>query len=563
MKNVILLLSGIFLLISVTANSKGESKNNPTQESSINVYCTQDLYHLTSKLASEYCSLKPNLKIEVNNVSQATISKSANTGKDLRFISNEIYKTINSEPLWEIEIGRNVVVPIINSKNPFLEEIDKHGISAEEFALIFENPEKQCWGMLLGNSQTTPVNFYMINDESLNSVVANFLNVNQIALNGIRVENEKELISAIQKDPYALGFCKMINIVNFSKSNTIDHIKLLPIDRNKNGIIDYKESIYSDLNSLSRGVWIGKYPPALFNNIYAVSTAKPKNESELGFLKWILTDGQQFLNPIGYSDLVYSERQRKLDILLYDEIEVITANEDYATSKLLIIIISLSAIATVFIVTLVVRRAKRKRKAVLNASSIYPLVFDENSVKVPKGLYFDKTHTWAFMEKDGMVRIGIDDFLQHVTGPLTSIKMENPGKKIKKGDQLLSIIHKGKQLHVNSPISGTIRAQNETLLGDSSLINSSPYSDGWVYTIEPTNWIREIRFLIMETKYKEWLKSEFARLKDFLADTLKPNTVEYSYCVLQDGGEIRDGILAELGPEVWEGFQTNFIDTSK
>jgi glycine cleavage system H lipoate-binding protein len=167
------------------------------------------------------------------------------------------------------------------------------------------------------------------------------------------------------------------------------------------------------------------------------------------------------------------------------------------------------------------------------------------------------------MEKDGMVRIGIDDFLQHVTGPLTSIKMENPGKKIKKGDQLLSIIHKGKQLHVNSPISGTIRAQNETLLGDSSLINSSPYSDGWVYTIEPTNWIREIRFLIMETKYKEWLKSEFARLKDFLADTLKPNTVEYSYCVLQDGGEIRDGILAELGPEVWEGFQTNFIDTSK
>lgn len=562
MKNTILLISGLFLLISMTANSKGESKYDQTQESSISVYCTQDLYHLTSKLASEYCSINPYLRIEVNNVSQSTISKTANTGENLRFISDEIYQTIMGDPFWEIVIGRNVVVPIINSKNPFLEEIEQHGVSTLELAQIFENPEMQSWGTLLKNSQTTPVNYYMINDESVNSVVQNFLNANQIAINGIKVENEKELISSIQKDPYALGFCKMINIVDFSNKSTVEHIKLLPIDRNKNGTIDYKESIYGDLNSLARGVWIGKYPPALFNNIYAISSVKPTNESELEFLKWVLTDGQQFLNSNGYSDLVYSERQRKLDILLYNEIEVITVKEDYAISKLLIIF-SLATIASVMIALLIVRRTKRKKKAIQNASSIYPHVFDENSVLVPKGLYFDKTHTWAFMEKDGVVRIGIDDFLQHITGSLTRIKMQNPGKKIKKGEQLLSIIHKGKQLHVNAPISGTIIAQNENLNDNSSLINSSPYSDGWVYMIEPTNWLREIRFLIMEKKYKEWLKSEFSRLKDFLADALKPNTVEYAYSVLQDGGELKDGILAELGPEVWEDFQTNFIDTSK
>jgi hypothetical protein len=31
--------------------------------------------------------------------------------------------------------------------------------------------------------------------------------------------------------------------------------------------------------------------------------------------------------------------------------------------------------------------------------------------------------------------------------------------------------------------------------------------------------------------------------------------------MLQEGGELRDGILADLGPEVWEDFQTNFIDS--
>ena len=33
--------------------------------------------------------------------------------------------------------------------------------------------------------------------------------------------------------------------------------------------------------------------------------------------------------------------------------------------------------------------------------------------------------------------------------------------------------------------------------------------------IEPKNWVREIEFMFMGEKYKEWLKDEFIRLKDF------------------------------------------------
>ena len=76
--------------------------------------------------------------------------------------------------------------------------------------------------------------------------------------------------------------------------------------------------------------------------------------------------------------------------------------------------------------------------------------------------------------------------------------------------------------------------------------------------IEPTNWIKEIQFLIMWEKYKGWLRNEFSRFKDFLAVAVKSH-VEYAH-ILQDGGELKDGILVDLGPEVWEYFQTNFID---
>jgi glycine cleavage system H lipoate-binding protein len=190
-------------------------------------------------------------------------------------------------------------------------------------------------------------------------------------------------------------------------------------------------------------------------------------------------------------------------------------------------------------------------------------VLDENSILVPKGLYFDKTHTWAFMEKNGSVKIGIDDFLQRITGQLTKIKMKDPGEKIRKGEQILTIIRNGKQLHIYAPISGIIKERNPSILADASMLNSSPYYDGWVYLVEPKNWIREVQFLFMAEKYLEWLKDELSRLKDFITTSVRSNTAGYEHIVLQDGGELSDHVLADLGPEIWEDFQTEFIDTSK
>jgi glycine cleavage system H lipoate-binding protein len=165
------------------------------------------------------------------------------------------------------------------------------------------------------------------------------------------------------------------------------------------------------------------------------------------------------------------------------------------------------------------------------------------------------------MEQNGTVKIGIDDFLQHVTGPVTSLGLKNPGVKIKKGDQLCIIIQNGKHLTVYSPVSGTIAEKNPWLAKNSHAINNSPYTDGWLYRIEPTNWARETEFLSMADSYRNWLKSEFARLKDFLATILQSDP-KYSL-VLQDGGALRDHVLADFGPEVWEDFQTKFINTAR
>ena len=96
-----------------------------------------------------------------------------------------------------------------------------------------------------------------------------------------------------------------------------------------------------------------------------------------------------------------------------------------------------------------------------------------------------------------------------------------------------------------------------------SLVNSSPYNEGWVYRIEPSNWLRENQLLFMADKQRQFLKNEFSRLKDFLLQPLRTDDEKYAQVILQDGGELIDNTLSNLGPEVWEDFQTKFIDPSR
>ncbi len=60
--------------------------------------------------------------------------------------------------------------------------------------------------------------------------------------------------------------------------------------------------------------------------------------------------------------------------------------------------------------------------------------------------------------------------------------------------------------------------------------------------------------------YGVWMKAEFTRLKDFFAVGIRDKSSRNMVPVMQDGGEIRDGVLEDLGPELWEEFQSRFIN---
>jgi glycine cleavage system H lipoate-binding protein/ABC-type phosphate transport system substrate-binding protein len=557
MKTRFYLLIAIVLLSCYILEGK---ENNQKGENTLNVFVTPGLYDLTVKWADEYASINPKLKIHV--IQDNNFNGILNTREGMGFTDDESWIAHNPAN-WNMIVGRDIIVPVMNKNNPFRDKIIAEGITAESLNKILNKRKNQNQLMLNDKRQNEPEMFqkcYLASDSTVLINIENYLNVNNLRNKDIQFASDEVIISEIQNDPYAIGFCKLNHIATSNRQTLPENIELVPIDKNRNGKIDYMEDIYDNLQTFGRGVWIGKYPKELSDRIYMVSTLKPSDKSELAFLNWVLTDGQQYLNSYGHSDLVLNERQAQLAKI--EPAPLPQKNPDNPLSFVKWILLSVLLLGIITLLWKLMAGMSGTRKvAALNAYSAQTTVFDGDLPIIPRGLFFDKTHTWAFMKKDGTVKVGIDDFLQHVTGRITRIELKKTGDKIKKGEHLLTLIQKGKQLDIYSPVSGTIREKNISLSNDPSLINRSPYKEGWVYKIEPKNWPVEMQFLNMADSYNSELKKEFLRLKDFFISALKANEPEYAF-VLQDGGALKDNILEDLGPEIWDDFQTKFLDSS-
>jgi glycine cleavage system H lipoate-binding protein/ABC-type phosphate transport system substrate-binding protein len=560
MKTQMLLFACLSILFFGTDFSKTMANTgDPASGTTITLSSTPGLYPLAKQWAQSYSDQHSAAGIHVVLL-EASANPDAEHPTDLIMVEDFYFSGKADDPAWKMVVGHEAIVPVISASNPFLKELDLQGVTTGALTGLFTGAGTPEWGRLLNNTQSSPIHYYMINDPSVRSVFARLSGSDQLPAGVTLVENNEALISAVQKDPLALGFCTTRDIALSQDKALTGNLKLLPIDKNGNGKVDSFESIYDNFASFMRGVWVGKYPRVLCRNITVMAAAKPAGENEIAFLKWMITDGQGLLAEAGYTDLASGEKDAKLAMLLgTDTLEAVAGERyPYRTTVILLVIVVLSSalIGGIF------WNRKQRRMAGSGTTHKPAEAFNEHSVEFPGGLFYDKSHTWTFMEKNGQVRIGIDDFLQHVTGPVTRIRMKNPGDKVVKGEKILSIIQDGKQLDIQAPISGTIRENNHRLLSNASLINASPYGDGWVYMIEPSNWLRETGFMIMAERYSEWLRNEFVRLRDFFAISESAHATGYAPMILQDGGELKAQALAGFGPEVWEDFQTRFIDAT-
>ena len=559
MKTKILLTVGL-LIFFISNISSHDATQNASEKDVITVWSTSDVQQLSNTLVHEYGRLHSDLDFEVMPLTVHGLPENLNETAGLAFFSQESDVLVEDNSLMKMVVGRDVIVPVMNAENPFFSAIEQKGISVKNFRRAV-TAGKANWGIFLENEIKDPLKIYVLNDKTVQSSVSAFLNVSTKVVADVESKTASEIIRFVQKNKYAIGFCRLIDLTEMGGLEIIENIKLLPIDKNGNGHIDYHENIYGSLEDFNRGVWIGKYPRTLIHNIYSASSGVQENKNVSDFLSWVVTDGQQIMESVGFSELVYNERQSRLEMLHPQQI-VMESEESRSAKSRIFLFIALGLLAAAIIVGIVYRNVNRKTKTPLDAFPRRTKILNENTMAFPNGLFFDKSHTWVFMEKEGMARFGIDDFIPNVTGDYTRVILKNPGEKIKRKEPVVTLVQKGKQINIHAPISGTIREINEELVSDPFTINYSPYGDGWVYKIEPSNWLREIYFFKMGEAYKEWISNEIVRLKDFLACSFNLKNLGGDNLAFQEGGELIAQPLKDLDPKIWEDFQSHFIDTS-
>ncbi len=100
-------------------------------------------------------------------------------------------------------------------------------------------------------------------------------------------------------------------------------------------------------------------------------------------------------------------------------------------------------------------------------------------------LYHVEYNVWVRDNGDGTCDLGMTDIAQTMAGSIIHCRPKKAGKKIKQGKSLATV-ESGKWVGpVKSPFAGEVVARNDDAEADATILNRSPYKEGWIVRIKP------------------------------------------------------------------------------
>jgi glycine cleavage system H protein len=101
----------------------------------------------------------------------------------------------------------------------------------------------------------------------------------------------------------------------------------------------------------------------------------------------------------------------------------------------------------------------------------------------PDDLYYDKLHGWVKVEGD-IVTQGLTEFGQAVAQEIVFVEVPRVGRDVEQGQTFMSM-ESGKWVgRIAALVGGKIAEVNEELEWEPTLVNESPYDEGWLVKIE-------------------------------------------------------------------------------
>jgi len=123
----------------------------------------------------------------------------------------------------------------------------------------------------------------------------------------------------------------------------------------------------------------------------------------------------------------------------------------------------------------------------------------------PANLKFAKSHEWASLETDRIVRVGISDFAQQELGDLVFVNLPAVGRQLEAVEQCAVVESVKTASDLFSPVSGKVTSINEALLDEPQKINDDPFQ-AWLFCIQADD-VSELELLMNADDYQKLIES--------------------------------------------------------
>ena len=299
------------IVVSISACNGTQQKQNDEKitdtkiiKGTISISGAFALYPMTARWAEEFQKIHPDVRIDVSAGGAGKGMMDALSGMvDLGMFSRGITDAEKAQGVWWIAVTQDAVLPTINSNSVFIENVKKQGFKKQDFIDIYIDGKIKTWEKWSSGVKTNDfvMNTYTRSDAcGAAQMWAEYLGKSQEDLLGTGIFGDPGIAEAVKNDSKGIGFNNVIYAYDIKTRDKNPGLEIIPIDLNENGLIDADEQIYNKLDDIMTAIKNGKYPSPPARDLYFIAKGKPQNEVVIEFLKWIVTEGQQFVNEGGY-----------------------------------------------------------------------------------------------------------------------------------------------------------------------------------------------------------------------------------------------------------------------
>ncbi|MCU0462488.1 MAG: substrate-binding domain-containing protein [Bacteroidales bacterium] len=287
-------------LIIISSCSSGNRKNT------ISISGAWALYPLAVRWAEEYKKIHPEVRIDISAGGAGKGMADVLGGLvEIGMVSREINPEEFKKGAIPFAVAKDAVVAVVNEKNPVLHEILLKGLTVDAGTNIWITQDYKTWGDAAGTNSDSPIHVYTRSDAcGAAEIWALLFGKKQEDLMGIGVYGDPGLAQAVKQDSLGIGFNNIGYVYDSKTKLQVSGIKIVPLDLDKNGSVGNEENFYYSIDSITDAIASAKYPSPPARELYFVLNAKPVENKVLeDFIKWVLTEGQEYVRDAGYVPL--------------------------------------------------------------------------------------------------------------------------------------------------------------------------------------------------------------------------------------------------------------------